>query len=249
MGTEMNGKCADFSHGHSWAHHWEPRTKTVAAILFVISVVSLHSLPLLLTVYILVLLASLSAGLPLRTLVCRMMWAVPFLFLMAAPIALGGGFPLDPQRVTFAGLILFKALTSIAVMSVLLGTQSVQSYFNGLAHMRLPAVMVSVLFLADRYVFLFREQVANTQRALAARIFQPRLTKRSLAVYGEMAGGLLLKAVDRSESVYRAMAARGFAGKLHTGRPQPITKQDIVKCSLVLTLALLFIIVDWRWLG
>ncbi|MCW3489420.1 energy-coupling factor transporter transmembrane component T family protein [Dethiobacter alkaliphilus] len=248
MGTN-HGKCADFSQGSSWAHHWEPRTKTVAAILFVISVVSVQSLPLLILLYTLVLLATISAGLPLRTLLCRMMWAVPFLLLMAAPVALGGGLPPDPERVTFAGLIVFKALTSIAVMSVLLGTQSVQSYFNGLAHMRLPAVMVSVLFLAYRYVFLFKKQVANTQRALASRIFQPKLSKRSFAVYGEMAGGLLLKAVDRSESVYRAMAARGFAGKLHTGDPQPITKRDIVKCGFVLMLSLSVIIVEWRWLG
>jgi cobalt/nickel transport system permease protein len=249
MGVHHGDKrCDTISKADFWAYRWEPRTKTVAAIFLIMGIVSLGSLQLVFTGFLVVLLLSLSTGFTLRLLLSRMMWAAPFLLLMALPIILGGGFPPDPQRLYFAGLIAFKALTSIVVMTVLLRTQPVHSYFNGLAHMKFPPVLLSVLFLSYRYVFLFRDQLANTQRALAARLFRPGLKKRSLAVYGETAGGLLLKAVDRSDAVYRAMVARGFDGRLRTGAPLPITKGDYFKCGVTMLLTVVLILLDWRWL-
>jgi cobalt/nickel transport system permease protein len=213
----------------------------------VTGVVSLHSFYLVSAVLLGVLLVSFSAGLPFKLLLTRIILAAPFLLLMAVSIALGGGFPPAAERLTFAGLVLFKALTSIIVMTVLLKTQPIDRYFNGLAHMKLPPVIVTVLFLAHRYVYLFSDQLANTQRALAARLFQPGIKKRSLAVYGEAAGGLLLKAVDRSDSVYRAMAARGFDGILRTGPPLSIRKRDYLKCGTVLLVTTVLILLDWMW--
>lgn len=249
MGGKMHSTSGDvFVCVNSWAHRWEPRTKTVAAVSFVIGIITLQSLHLLLTAFSLTLLAALSTGLRPQAIMRRMLWTAPFLLLMALPLVLGGGFPIATERGLTASLLIFKALTSILVMAILLGTQSVQQYFCGLAHMRLPALLVAVLYLAYRYVFLFRDQVATMQRALAARGFQPGLKKSSFKVFGEMAGGLLVKAVDRSDAVYRAMSARAFAGRLHTGRPLPVTKRDQVKCGLVLMFTAIIMLAEWRWL-
>lgn len=235
--------------GNSWAHHWEPRSKTVVSIVFVTGIISLQTVQLLGLVFITVFFASLSTGMHFKTLIKRMLWVAPFLLLMAVPLVFGGGIPPSEERATFASLIIIKALISIAVMTILLGTQTVQVYFNGLANMRLPAVIVAVLFLSYRYIFLFVNHVMATRRAFYSRNFQPSLKKRSLTVYGEMAGGLLLKAIDRSETVHRAMTARCFTGKLHVGQPLPVTAKDIYKCVLVFMLTLAVIMAEWRWPG
>lgn len=251
MGGKSPGKWQPDTYGlgKSWGHCWEPRSKTIAAIIFVIGVVSLNSLNLLLVNFFFILLVALSMGLPFSFLLTRMLWGIPFIVLMAVTLVFGNGLPIELDRLTFAALITLKALTSILIMIILLGTQPIQRYFDGIAHMKLPSVIISVLFLSYRYVYLFRDQLVNTQRALAARIFQPGVKRKSLAVYGEMAGGLFLKALDRSEKVSQAMAARGFNGKIHTGPPLPISRTDLLKCSITLILAVLLIILDWRWLG
>lgn len=234
--------------GVSWLYCWEPRSKTIAAILFIAGVVSLQSLFLLSAVLLGVILIALTSGLSFKFLLGRLLLAAPFLLLMAVPIVLGSGFPPAAGRLNFAGLIVFKALTSIAVMTILLKTQPIARYFNGLAHMKLPPVLVAVLFLAHRYLYLFGGQLKKTQQALSARLFQPALSKRSLAVYGETTGGLLLKSLDRSNAVTQAMAARGFDGRLRTAPPLSVTAMDYLKCGTVLLITALLIIIDWRWL-
>lgn len=233
--------------GSSWGYAWEPRTKTVAAILFIIAIVSVSSLPLLLVTFFLVFGAALSMKLSWRILAGGLLRGISFVFFMAVTIVFGNGLPLEPQRLQFAGLLSLKGLISITVMIMLLGTQPVGRYFAGLARLGLPPVLTSVLFLAYRYFFLLGAQLTNTRRAAAARAFQPGTDKASFKVYGEMAGGLFVKAVDRSEKVSRALAARGFAGKIPTGGPDPVTGADLLKCGLTLAGAIVLVILDWRW--
>lgn len=166
---------------------------------------------------------------------------------MAVTIVFGNGIPPEAERLYFAGLLSLKGLISITTMIMLLGTQPVGRYFDGLARLGLPPVITSVLFLAYRYFFLMGAQLTNTQRAAAARAFKPGTNTASFKIYGEMAGGLFIKAIDRSEKVSRALAARGFAGRIPTGKPAPVTGADILKCALTLGGAVVLVILDWRW--
>lgn len=232
---------------HSWGYTWEPRTKTVAAVVFIVAVVSLSSLPLLLVTFLFVLGAALSMKLPGRALLRGLLGGGALVFLMAVTIILGNGLPVAPERLHFAGLLALKGLVSLTVMIMLLGTQPVEQYFAGLAHLGLPAVITSVLFLAYRYFFLLGDQLANTQRAAAARAFRPGTNRVSYKAYGEMAGGLFVKAIDRSEKISRALAARGFTGKMPTGMPAPVTAVDLAKGALTVAGAVILAVLDGRW--
>lgn len=232
---------------NSWGYTWEPRTKTVAAILFIIAVVSLSSLRLLWITFLLVLGAALSMRLPGRLLVRGLWRGGALIILMAVTVVFGNGLPVEAERLSFAGLLALKGMVSLTVMIMLLGTQPVEKYFAGLAHLGLPAVITAVLFLAYRYFFLLGDQWVATQRAAAARAFRPGTNKVSYKVYGEMAGGLFIKAIDRTEKVSRALAARGFTGKIPTGKPAPITAADLWKCGLTLASAVALAMLDGRW--
>lgn len=89
------------------------------------------------------------------------------------------------ERMIFAGLISFKALTSLTVIVIMLGTQPLHEYLNGLAHLRLPSLFITALFLAYRYVFLLGDELKNTQKALVSRGFSPGTDKKTLLPVGK----------------------------------------------------------------
>lgn len=225
---------------------WEPRTKTIAAILVVFGVIMLETPLLVLAAFILTFLSALVMGLSLRFLISKLAIIAPFLILMAIPLIFGAGIPAAPDRYEFASLIILKALTSMLVMTIMLATQPLQEYLDGLAHLKVPSALISILFLACRYGFLFMEEVKNIQKAMTSRLFTPGVNKRAIVAYGEMAGGVFVKSIDSADNVYRAMAARGFTGKMPVGTPKKITSLDFVKA--VVAVAVIFIIVIFeRW--
>ncbi len=230
---------------NSWGRHWEPRTKTIASILFIIGVVSLNSPYFVLGAFSFVFLVALSMRLPFRFIVSRLAIIVPFLILMSIPLVFGGGIPPEPDRYEFAALISLKALTSMLLIVIMLTTQPLQEYLDGLAHLKLPKIFITVLFLACRYAFLFVGELKSTQRAMSSRNFSPGLNMGSLQSYGEMSGGLFIKSIDRSENVYRAMASRCFQGELPVGKPPSIRNSDYLKLVIAVLIILTVILLEW----
>ena len=62
-------------------------------------------------------------------------------------------------------------------------------------------------------------------------------------VAGHMAGQLFLRSYERSDRVYNAMLARGYAGHLETINPHELRRVDYLTTALVLMAILLFQVV------
>lgn len=232
----------------SWARQWEPRAKIAGTVLFILGIISLDTPFLLLIAFAGMVALALSAGLPPGFLASRLAIILPFLILMSVPLVLGAGWPPDVDRALFASLIALKALTSMTAMVILLNTQPLQEFLDGLAYMKIPPLLVTLLFLAYRYVFLFFEELKKTQRALRSRFFQAGLNRHALSVYGELSGGMFIKSLDRSENVYRAMASRCFNGRLPVLCSRFVTRVDIGKSALLVAAAALLIVLERWWL-
>lgn len=234
------------SHLKKWVRNWDPRSKTIASMVFIIGVISLQSPFILLFTFILVLLVSRIMGIRFLYMMTRLALLAPLLVFMAVPLVFGGGLPVTEDRINFASLIVLKALTSMLVMIIMVTTQSLQEYLDGLANMKVPPLLITVLFLAFRYAFLFIEELKCMQRALKSRLFNAGADKRALLAYGEISGAMLIKAIDRSENVYRAMSSRCFDGNLPVSKPPMITRSDIIKSLSTISLIVLLVIIE-RW--
>jgi len=234
----------DFSALKPWSRNWEPRSKIVAAVLFVFAVISLNNPWTVLAALLFVLAAALFMGVALSFLLKRLALLVPFLALMCLPIVFGGGLPPAAERSIFAALISLKALTSMTAMIILTATQPVDELLEGLAQLRVPPAVITVLFLAYRYGCLLMGELKTTQKALGSRLFKPGLSAGALRVYGELSGGLFLKALARSDDVYRAMLSRCFDGKMPAARANDLSGADIAKCLSAVSVALLLVVVE-----
>ncbi|WP_096201845.1 cobalt ECF transporter T component CbiQ [Bacillus sp. FJAT-45350] len=220
-----------------WALAWESRAKLIAAILFIFGVISLTSTTFALIAYTTTVLSAIMMGIKIITLLTRYLLIAPFVLLMTIPLVFGGGFPLDPDRVSFALLIILKAVTSMTIITMILETQSVDQFMKSLADLKVPPIMITVLLLSYRYVYLFLDDIQKMQLALKTRFFKGGVSIKNLKVYGQLTGCLLIKSLDRSEKIYNAMASRGFNGTLRFKESSSISSVDIWKT----TISILFI--------
>lgn len=227
----------------AWAISWESRAKFIAAIIYIFGVISLNT-PLLVTVCFAVsFMSALCMGLSISLILKRYLLIAPFILLMTVPLIIGGGFPVDPDQITFASLILSKSVTAMTVMTIILNTQSMDQFITSLAHLKIPSIIITILLLSYRYVFIFFEDIQKMQIALKSRFFSGKISWENIKIYGQLTGALLVKSLDRADNVYNAMSARCFNGMFRFGKANKITVSDILKTSLVF----LFILVIILW--
>ncbi|MCJ7473216.1 MAG: cobalt ECF transporter T component CbiQ [Actinobacteria bacterium] len=123
----------------------------------------------------------------------------------------------DNGLTTFITVLIKSFLSILLVASLMLSTDE-KELFYGLRKIKVPGIMVSIMFLMYRYIFLIREESRAGQMAINARIFKRShyAVNRKLAY---LMGNLFIKSFDRAENIYKSMESRGFTGEFHiTGR-------------------------------
>ncbi|MCC5911159.1 MAG: hypothetical protein JJT76_12050 [Clostridiaceae bacterium] len=230
----------------SWGAHWEARTKVITCFVTAFGLIALNTSWLLFLSFNLLLLTVLTMGFSFKFIVSKLALLLPFLTLMSIPLVFGGGFPPTFERYQFALLLILKALSVSLIMMIMILSQPLQQLLSALSHMHLPPFVVSIFFLSYRYTFLLWENLKKIQRALLSRLFRSSLHKNSFKTYGEVVGGMLIKSIDRSEKVHRAMISRGFTGRIPASNPQPMTKLDLIKASSFIGMIIVLHIIE-KW--
>ena len=223
---------------------WEPRTKLLSGLLCIFVVISLQTPVLLAGALAFAVIFALLGGLAPAQLLKRLAMLLPFLALMSLPLLFGAGYPPPADRIEMTMLLLLKVLTAMTFTLFIFTNQPIENMLEAMEHLKVPAVVITVIYLAYRYGFLFISEMQTTLRALKARLFRPGVDRKALPVYGELAGGLFIRSLNRSETVYRAMASRGFRGKMPVGPPRIITRSDLLKAALPLLLILTLFIAE-----
>lgn len=149
-----------------------------------------------------------------RLVLGRLLVLLPFLGFMTLPLLLGGGYPPAPERLALSGQLLLRILAATLFTLYIFINEPVDRVLEALDRLRLPPVVFTVAYLAYRYADLFVRELSKVNQAIHSRLFRPGLGRGGLAVYGELAGGMMLRAFNRSERVSQAMSARGFQGRM-----------------------------------
>ncbi|MBC8421234.1 MAG: hypothetical protein H8E04_00020, partial [Actinobacteria bacterium] len=129
-----------------------------------------------------------------------------------------------------------KSFLSILLVASLMLSTDEKELFYGLRKIKVPGIMVSIMFLMYRYIFLIREESRAGQMAINARIFKRShyAVNRKLAY---LMGNLFIKSFDRAENIYKSMESRGFTGEFH------ITERTPKSSNLSIAFLLTFIII------
>ena len=131
--------------------------------------------------------------------------------------------------------VLIKSFLSILLVASLMLSTDEKELFYGLRKMKVPRIMVSIMFLMYRYIFLIREESRMGQMAINSRVFKKSYyTVNRRITY--LMGNLFIKSFDRAENIYKSMESRGFDGEFH------ITRRTSKSSSFGIAFLLTFII-------
>jgi cobalt/nickel transport system permease protein len=253
--------------GSSLIHGLDPRVKIVLTFAYVLTtaLTPAGAWPGLLLLLATGISASILAELPARTVLARVLLALPFA-LAALPLLvtlpgtpllhLPWGWTVTREGAIEAATIAAKSSLSVQISVVLTATTPVQHLLAALRALKLPRLLVAILGLMWRYLFVLVDEAQRLMRARASRSAGPPAAGSAqraggppggsvlwrAQVTGGMAGNLLLRGLERADRTYDAMCARGYDGELRSLPLPPITAAEratlVIGCTVLGLLAL-----------
>lgn len=210
-------------------HGVDPRACVLATLVFGLAVSLMASLPVLAV-----------ACCFAFALMCRFEQSVgrfvrtfrPFFFFVAAMVAIlpwtvtdgsptlwsVGPVSYSQGGVLLATMVAMKGLAILMTCWALLHPLGLIALGGALERLGMPNRLVRLLYFVVRYLAVLTDEHERMRRAMRARGFHPTANRRTYRAYANLAGMLLVRALDRSERILAAMRSRGFRGRFPSAR-------------------------------
>jgi cobalt/nickel transport system permease protein len=236
-------------------HRLDPRVKLLLTFLFLILIAATMNLKLF-VLYLAVVVVTIAAGkVPVAFYTKKCLLVTPLAVILSLFIFIS--YVLEQQiPFTFDGLFQYhevymrlalmvsKIYISILVISVMISTTHFNDLLWGLRKYRLPKVVTTLSKLVYTYIFVFIDELHRTLRAYKSRTPVRRVSRVKL--YGNIAAAILLRSIDRSDIIYKAMVSRGFDGEFPEGNSNRLKPLDLTAAILFTILAAASILL-WRF--
>lgn len=243
--------------GTSVIHRLDPRVKVVLTLLFIVSNVLLPDGAWIAfaAAWFVLLVSNRAAHFSFGYLFKRSFIALPFALAAVAIIFTQPGEPLvrwvwgshtiaisDTGVIRFASIVI-RSWLSVQAAILLTATTQFPDLMHALRHLKVPAILISIISFMYRYLFVLVDEALRLLRAREAR--SARLVNDGkhggtvfwrAKVTGSMVGQLFVRSFERSEKVYNAMLARGYRGQLLTMNPHFMRRHDWLLLGLGLSL-------------
>lgn len=223
-----------------WLQGLDPRAKLGMFLAVVLAAGLSSSLPVLVALYALVLVAAAASHTPFDFFVKRVWLGIPlFAGVVIVPSLFLGPPPylvqsrLGPMMLAVSvpamwGALVFVARVGVSVsLAVLLVlTTPWADLLKSLQALRVPPVFVLVLSMTYRYIFLFLHTLNGMLEARRSRLVgRPGGGQERAWIVASM-GYLMNRSFQMSSDVYSAMMARGFGGSVRSYTAYRMTGSD-----------------------
>ncbi len=226
-------------------HRLDPRAKLLATMFFILAVVSFpkYAVGELIPFFLFPMALAIFGFVPAKLVFRQLALAAPFIILVGLfnPILDRStameirGIKIGAGWFSFASILLRGGLCVSAAV-ILIATTSFPRLVEAMRFFKIPAAFAVQLMLLYRYLFLVLGEAQKINHALLLRSGNSRPT---LSVAGSAVSSLLVRTIDRGESIWHAMQARGFEGELFTARRMQWRWADTWFLGAVLILCLL----------
>ena len=113
-------------------------------------------------------------------------------------------------RSSMAALLL-KAGFAVSASYILIASTTMEQICYALRKLHVPRVLVTVFLLIYRYLVLMLKEADRITQAYSLRSPGEKGIRKS--AWGPLAGQMLLRSIDRANTVYESMTLRGFRGE------------------------------------
>lgn len=225
-----------YSNRNSVIHKIDPRVKLLLGFFFLILIALTYNLRLLGLYWVIILVLMVMSKVPFRFFLSKLLLITPLVlvfsffiylsYLMKHQIAvtveaLGRYYPVwDTLALTAA-----KIYLSILVITLLVSCTRFNDLLWSLRRFRLPLIVTILSKLVYTYIFVFIDELHRIIRAYKSRTPVRRVSR--VRVYGHIAAGILVRSIDRSDYIYKAMLSRGFDGEFPEGNVNRLKWTDL----------------------
>ncbi|HEY6629946.1 MAG TPA: cobalt ECF transporter T component CbiQ [Rhizobiaceae bacterium] len=232
----------------------QPSTRLVATLAALVLATVAHQPVVLALALAAAVLLVLLARLPWADLGHRLLHVEGFLIVLLAllPFTMPGRPIFELGTITATSEGLTRALTLVAkvnlcvlVVHALLGSLDPVRIGQAAATLGVPSRFVTLFLSTTRYVSVFREETARLVEAMRARAFRPRSNLHTWRTFGNFAGTMVVRSLERAKRVDEAMRCRGFAGTMRTAPQQPAMEFDIAFASIFLCTVVGLLVVEF----
>lgn len=230
----------------SFVHHLDPRVKVVTTIVFIISNAMLPDAAWLAfgIAWVFLLLVNSLSRLGLGYTLKRSIIALPFALIAITILFTMPGKPLFSFKLLMWNLtvtdmgflrfisILIRSWLSVQMAILLVATTRFPDLIHAFEHLRVPAILTTIIAFLYRYLFVLTDEVFRLIRARESRSAAATGHRSGGGVFwrarvaGNMAGQLFLRSYERSDRIYNAMVARGYSGHLYTLNAHEMKPRD-----------------------
>lgn len=238
------------AHSHDSGHplnRVDARVKLLSTLALLVMVISSHGSAFPLLISLMSLAVCLHLGTPVRILALR--FSEP-LFIAATVLLLktffSGSVPLflfglagwevvGHRDGLMAGLLIAgRIVGGVSLLAVVGFSTPFTELMAALSWLRVPQVLIDVALFAWRYLFLLLEDAQVVYNAQKNRLGYVGC-RRALSSFGTLAGVLVIKAFDNSQSVTTAMVQRGYDGVMPVSLHRPLRVAEVACALLVVS--------------
>lgn len=239
-----------YLHRHSVIHSLPSHAKIVAALLFILVVVStpIHRWQAFVGYFLVLLITVAAAKIPFALMFKRALIEIPFIFFALLMPFFGTG-----ERFEVAGLNLYregllagagifvKGTLGVITAIILSTSTTAREILRGLERLKLPSLMVQIASFMLRYVNVVNDEMERMKVARESRGFEATGIKH-WRVLATAAGALFIRSYERGERVHLSMLSRGYEGILPHDEPPHISKKVWLQAMLYpLVAAIIFV--------
>jgi cobalt/nickel transport system permease protein len=120
----------------------------------------------------------------------------------------------------------------VSLVALLGFSTSFTEMMAALAWFRAPRGLIEVALFAWRYLFLLFDDAQVVYHAQKNRLGYAGY-RRGLRSFGTLAGALVIKAFDNSQTVTTAMVQRGYDGAMPLVRQKPFRVKEVLASLIV----------------
>ena len=145
--------------------------------------------------------------------------------------------PTDAGLLRFVSIVI-RSWLSVQAAILLVATTPFPDLIHAFEHLRVPAIITTIIAFLYRYLFVLTDEVMRLTRARQARSAAVAGYRSGRSVMwrartaGNMTGQLFLRSYERSDRIYNAMLARGYTGQLRTLHAHVMKSRDWLFAAL-----------------
>lgn len=202
-------------------HLLDPRVKLLVTLLFLIIVLSLplQDLSGLILFFVYPVVSCARAGISYGSIFKRSLIVLPFIVFIGIfnpmidrqVVFRVGGVGITAGWISFLSIVV-RGLLTVQAVFILIFTTGFYNLCRGMRRMGIPSLLTTQLLFVYRYISVLLQEALSMHRARTARSFGRK--SYSWKMWGVFVGQLLLRTIERSERIYRAMLSRGFSGSI-----------------------------------